>query len=209
VKRCLICDDHAMVREALGGLITRRWPDAEICEAADFPSAWALAARGADFCLVDLDMPGAEPLMGITELQAAAADLPLLVVTGSHDDQLLLELIAQGVAGFAPKQSTTAVLSAAIDLILAGGRYLPPRMADLKALPARSVDPPARRGALLSPRQLEVLRLLAQGKSNKEIAQTLEVSPATIKTHVAQIIALTSATNRIEAAMRARQLGFL
>ena len=207
MQSCLICDDHVLVREALGGLIARRWPAAEILEAGDFPSAWALAAKGADFCLVDLGMPGADALAGIERLKAAAPDMPLLVVTGSHDDGLLLELLSLGVAGFAPKQSTSAVLLAAIELVLAGGRYLPPRLAELRIVAPRPVD---RDGAgPLSARQIDVVKLLAQGLSNKDIARALELSPATVKTHVAQIIAVTGATNRTDASMRARSLGLL
>ncbi len=209
MRSCLICDDHAMVREALAGMVATRWPSANILQATDYASAWALAAQGPDLCLVDLDMPGADPRTGINGLRSAAPDMPLIVVTGSYDDALMIDVLDCGVAGFAPKQSTTAVLLAAIDLVLAGGRYLPPRLAELRAERTLTGERPSPGRELLSSRQLDVLRLLSQGLSNKDIARVLAVSPATIKTHVAQIMALMGVANRTQASMRARTLGLL
>lgn len=209
MRSCLICDDHALLREALAGLIAARWPAARIVQAANFPEAWELAGQGHDLCLVDLEMPGADPRTGIETLLAAAPNTRVVVVTGSYDDALLVDLLGRGVAGFAPKQLTGPVLLAAIELVLAGGRYLPARLAELQLSPPeaeRSLRPAA---VVFSARQMEVLSLLVMGRTNKDIARTLEVSPATVKTHVAQIIALTGAANRTEAAMRAKALGLI
>lgn len=120
---------------------------------------------------------------------------------------MMLELLARGVDGFAPKSLSGDVIGAAIALVLAGGRYLPQRLAEMQ-LPERRIAaaPPPR---LLTGRQLEVVRLMAKGQSNKDIARRLGIAPATIKTHVAQVIALTGASNRTEAAMRAGELGLL
>lgn len=210
---CLICDDHSLIRDAMAAAIGRKWPAAEILQAADFPTAWALAARGPDLCLVDLGMPGAGGREGVARILAAAPDARVLVVTGGDDDRLMLDLLSDGVAGFASKSLDTEVLAAAIDLVLAGGRYLPPRLAELLVsgpqarTPAPRRDGPAREP--LTPRQLDVLRLMAEGQSNKDIARALDLSPATIKTHVAQIIATVGAANRTEASARARALGLL
>ena len=207
MRRCLIADDHALVRAALAATVASNWPDAEIVEAVDFPSAWALAATCPDLCLADLDMPGAAPVDGVERLRAAAPDMPVLVVTGSYDDAMMLDLIARGVAGFAPKTLSAAIITAAIRLVLAGGRYLPPRLAELHA---RNDPPPPRAAAsALSPRQREVVQLMAQGLSNKDIARVLHVAPATVKSHVAQVIALTGAVNRTDASMRAQRLGLV
>ncbi len=206
MRSCLICDDHALMREALVNMVALRWPAVTVFEAGDFPSAWALAARQPDLFLVDLEMPGADPRAGVEGIRRAAPGSPLLVITGSQDDGLLVDLIKLGVAGFAMKQSTKPVLLAAIDLVLAGERYLPARFAELQRETAQA----AGRGSdLLTPRQLEIVRLLAQGRSNKDIARALAVSPATIKTHVAQILAVTGAVNRTEASSRAQALGLL
>lgn len=205
MRRCLIADDHELVRGALAAAVAGRWPDAEVTEAADFPAAWA-AAAGQDLILADLLMPGATGPEGIARLHALAPATPLMVITGTHDDRTLLDLLALGVAGFLGKTASTAVILAAIELVLAGGRYLPPRVAELAAgAGAARIDEPAP----VSARQREVLRLIAGGRSNKEIALALQVSPATIKTHVASAIAALGAQNRTDAAVKARSRGWI
>lgn len=207
MRSCLIADDHALVREALAATVAARWPDAGILHAGDFPTAWAAAARQPDLCLADLDMPGASPVDGVEALRVAAPGMKILVVTGVYDDAMMLDLLARGVDGFAPKSLSADVIGAAIALVLAGGRYLPQRLAELRLPEQRcSAAPPAR---VLTERQQEVARLMARGQTNKDIARTLGIAPATIKSHVAQVIALTGAANRTEAAMRATALGLL
>lgn len=217
MKTCLICDDHEMMREALTGAVALGWPDVAVVQASDYPAAWAAAAKGPDLIISDLVMPGSAPVEGIRRLAEAAPDTPILVVTGNEDDGVLLELIKLGVAGFAPKTSKSAVIEAAIRLVLAGGRYLPPRLAELATRDTASVAPSAAApkltpegfAARLTDRQLDVLRLIAGGGSNKEIARDLDLSPATIKAHTAAAIAALGAANRTEAAMRARELGLI
>lgn len=216
MKSCLICDDHALVRDALAGAIMAQWPGVAISTAATFPDAWQGAAASPELCLADLAMPGADERSGIAGLRRAAPAMPVLVITGSHDDRLLLDLIASGVSGFVAKTQGTAIILAAINLVLAGGRYLPPRLAELAG---RLPDPPRARAVETSPggapgsrvtaRQAAVLRLVAKGCTNKEIARLLDLSPATIKTHVAQAIAAIGATNRTDAAIRATALGLI
>ena len=213
MKSCLICDDHAMMRDALSGAVALGWPDAKIVQAADFPSAWeAAAAERPDLIISDLAMPGAGPLEGIRRLKAVAPGSSILVVTGNEEDGLLLDLLKLGVAGFAPKTSKSEVIEAAIRLVLAGGRYLPPRLLDLATLgasPAVAVTTSAPLTGRVTERQLDVLRLIATGGSNKEIARDLDLSPATIKAHAAAAIAALGAANRTEAVMRARELGLI
>ena len=204
MRRCLIADDHELVRDALAGAVAGRWPAAELVEAGDFPSAWA-RAEGNDLILADLLMPGADGTEGIARLHALAPATPLVVITGTHDDRALLALLSLGVAGFLGKTEGTAVILAAIELVLAGGRYLPPRVAELAA--GNNASPPE--PSPVSPRQREVLRLIADGRSNKEIALALRVSPATVKTHVATAIAALGAQNRTDAAVKARGRGWI
>jgi DNA-binding NarL/FixJ family response regulator len=213
VKACLICDDHPLVREALAGTVRLAWPAATLSTATDFPAAWA-AAPGHDCCIADLIMPGADPLAGIAGLRRAAPEMAILVVTGTQDDGLLLDLLDLGIAGFAPKTASGAIIEAALRLIDAGGRYLPSRLVDIAAsrFGGQAAQPraPARStGCQLSDRQLLVLRLVANGRSNKEIAVSLGLSPGTIKSHLATVQAILGARNRTDAAGRARSLGLL
>ena len=221
MKSCMICDDHVLVREALAGTVRLGWPAAVITEVGDFTAAWAEAARGHAMCIVDLMMPGAGPIEGVKGIRAAAPAMPLLVVTGTQDDSLLLDLLDLGISGFTPKTASGAIIEAALRLICAGGRYLPPRLAEIAAsrIDTGAAKPVRDAGASasatlttsggLTDRQLSVLRLVATGLSNKEVAQSLDLSPATVKTHLAVIQAVLHAKNRTDAAQRARILNLL
>lgn len=197
-----------MMREALAGAVLAIWPDADVVQCADFPQGWAAAADRPDLILSDLVMPGAAPVAGVAGLAAAAPGVPILVVTGNEDDATLLALFDLGVAGFAPKTSRAALIDAAIRVVLAGGRYLPPRLLELAAqrggLPAAPASP-----SRLTGRQLDVLRAIAAGLSNKEIARDLDLSPATIKAHTAAAMAALGAGNRAEAVFKAREQGLI
>jgi DNA-binding NarL/FixJ family response regulator len=210
MKSCLICDDHAMMREALAGAVALGWPGTQIVQAADFPQAWAAAAGGHDLIISDLVMPGAAPVDGVRRLREAAPASPILVVTGNEQDDVLLALFDLGIAGFAPKTSKSAVIEAAIRLVLAGGRYLPPRIAEIAADRRGGARlEPGQVGPRITERQTDVLRLSALGRSNKEIARELDLSPATVKAHIAAALAALGAANRTEAVVRARELGLI
>jgi len=211
MKSCLICDDHAMMREALAGAVAMGWPEAQVSQAADFPQAWRAADAAPDLIISDLAMPGAAPVEGVRRLRQAAPASPILVVTGNEEDAVLLALFDLGIAGFAPKTSKSAIIEAAIRLVLAGGRYLPPRIAELAA--ARSDAGEARAafapGPRLTARQTDVLKLIALGQSNKQIARDLDLSPATVKAHLAAATAALGAVNRTEAVVKARAIGLI
>jgi DNA-binding NarL/FixJ family response regulator len=211
MKSCLICDDHAMMREALAGAVVLGWPDVVVTQAADFTQAWAAAAAGPDLIISDLVMPGAAPVEGIRRLKAAAPASPILVVTGAEEDEVLLALFELGIAGFAPKTSKSAIIEAAIRLVLAGGRYLPPRLVELAVERAGGGGRPGGVSASLrlTERQTDVLARIALGRSNKEIARELDLSPATVKAHIAAGLAVLGAANRTEAVVRARELGLI
>lgn len=227
MQTCLICDDHALVREALVGSVKMNWPAAVVSEASDFPQAWARARSQPSFCIADLVMPGAAPLDGIKGIMQSAPDTLILVVTGTEDDALMLALLKLGVAGFAPKSASGAIVEAAMRLILAGGRYLPPRLADIVAARVDATHasdqsiikahglahrPDQVHQALpdqLTLRQIDVLKLVAHGKSNKEIARTLGLAPSTVKTHLENLFLTLGVANRTEAVGKARDLKIL
>lgn len=211
MKSCLICDDHAMMRNALAGSVAMNWPDARISLAGDFPAAWKAAMARPDLILCDLGMPGAKPIAGIEGLRKQAPRSPLLVITANEDDDLLLALLELGVAGYVPKTSTPEVIEAAIRLVLAGARYIPQRVVELANERAGADAKPftANTFGRLSERQLEVLRLIAAGESNKEIARTLNLSPSTAKAHAAAAMIALGTTNRAETAFRAREIGLI
>jgi two-component system, NarL family, nitrate/nitrite response regulator NarL len=208
MQNCLVADDHAMMRAALAGMVALGWPDAAVTAVEDFTHASAFAADNAcDLILCDLAMPDMEPIDGVRAVRTAAPDTPLIVVTGTEDDDLLLALFELGIQGFIPKTSDGQVFEAAIRLVLAGGQYLPPRLLALAGGRNAAVD----FGDLgsLTARQLDVLRLMAEGISNKEIARRLDLSPATVKAHAAAVFGALGVSNRTEAAYRARAAGLI
>lgn len=197
-----------MLRDALVGSVRLGWPGVAITEADTFPAAWQAAAALPDLILCDLVMPGAEPLAGIEGVLKAAPGVPVLVITGNDDDRILLSLFDLGVAGYLPKSSRAATIEAAIALILAGERYIPRRVLELVS--NRRASAPSDPGqARLTERQLDVLRLIAQGQSNKEIARAFDLSPATVKAHAAAIFETLDASNRTEAVAKAQALRLL
>lgn len=206
MKNCLVCDDHALLREALVGMVLQAWPEADVVEAGNFPQAWEAAKDRPDFCLVDLRMPGAEPLDGIQKLRDIAPTMPVMVVTGTASDREMLELLDLGVAGFMDKTTGGAVLVAAIRLILAGGRYVPERLAEIMPASRSNSDPAEVR---LTARQKEVIALVARGCSNKEVARLLGIAPSSVKTHLTAVQELLGTANRAESAVQARALGLI
>lgn len=194
-----------MMRAALAGVVRLVEPTVAIAEVGDFPAAWAaVVAAAPDLIVCDLAMPGAGPVEGVTRLRALVPACPILVVTGSEEDKVLLALLAADIAGFAAKTSDGAIIEAAIRLILAGGRYLPPRLAELALGVTAAAAPPR-----LSERQRDILHHMAAGRSNKEIARELDLSPATVKVHAAAAFAVLGADNRHDAVARARHFGML
>lgn len=191
----LIADDHPLVSEALAALLRARHPDARIRIIGDWPAAIAAAAADPPrLMLIDALMPGATPAQGLAAVRQAAPSALLMLISGVQDDLLLSRLLTEGVAGFLPKTAPPDVMLAAVALVLAGETYLPDRTRLQMAAP------------LLSPRQAEVGRLIAQGLTNKQIARALGIGPETVKTHVAQLIAILGAANRAEAAVKAQAL---
>lgn len=201
-----------MMRDAISGVIDFCWPEARILTACDFPEAWAAMTSRPDLCISDLGMPGASPREGIERLRGISENTAILVVTGNEDDQLLLDLYALGIAGFVPKTSRTAVIEAAIRVVLAGETYMPSRVLQLALGAGLSADKPLQ--AIASPnrltdRQIEVLQLIAKGESSKEIARRLELSPSTVKAHTAAVMTTLGASNRTDAVTKALRLGII
>lgn len=196
-----------MVIGAVSRLLTARWPGLTVDAASNFIEAEEAVDPGHEMILTDLSMPGAAPLAGISKLRRKAPATPIIVFTGLMDDSLLLDLVALPVNGVVAKVEASAVVLAAIELVIAGGHYFPPRLAQIALRDPERPSP--RMQDRITPRQQEVLQLLAAGRSNKEIAIALGLSPATIKTHVAQAMATIGAANRAEAAARAIQMGII
>jgi DNA-binding NarL/FixJ family response regulator len=197
-----LADDHPIVREALASALRGLAPDVRILEASDAGGALALLDAGSalDLLLVDLRMPGVEGLGTVRALRERAPEVPLVVVSAEDDPDIVGPLLALGVAGFVPKSETPAVIVSALRLVLAGGTYVPPRLAAAAAAPR-----PGPADAGLTPRQWEVVKLLARGLPNKSIASALGVTEGTVKVHLIAVFRALGVRNRTAAVLAARR----
>ncbi|APG62004.1 hypothetical protein LPB140_03320 [Sphingorhabdus lutea] len=196
MNRFLICDDHELVREAISSSIADEWPDAVFTETKNFPQSWEEVSKGYDLCICDLSMPGASAIEGVSQLKQSAKDMPILIVTGVDDYDLMLQLLNLGVNGFVQKNSGAKVIIAAIKLIEAGERHVPSRLLALMERKNKIDNCAITR---LTDQQRKVLQFVAQGRTNKDIAIQLGVAPSTIKSHLETAMRLLGATSRYEA----------
>jgi DNA-binding NarL/FixJ family response regulator len=212
--KILIADDHALVRQGLRQLLGDQNPDYEFVEADGLDATLeALAIGGADLLLTDLNMPGMAGAESLRALREAHPVTKVAVLTGSDDRATILQCLGAGVHGYILKASPVEEIQRAIATILAGGVYVAPSLTQLSALPpAQPVEaaPTAAHTGGNAPRfttrQIDVLRLLAEGHSNKEIARTLDLGPGTVKIHLAAIFRTLHAHNRTEAVVLAAKL---
>lgn len=209
--KILVCDDHAIFREGVMVTLRELGNDVELLEAADGDAAFALARehRDLDLVLLDLQMPGTDGWTGLSRLRSACPTLPVVILSASEDPHDARRAIDEGAAGFIPKSTRGPVLRAALSLVLSGGLYLPPHALEPAPAPVRPPrSGPTPRGVdTLTPKQLEVLRLMARGLTNAEIGDVLGVALGTVKSHVAAIFQALDVSNRTEAALVMRHLG--
>ena len=212
--KIIIADDHPLVRDSLRVVVQDLLPEAGIDEAA--AAADVLSRLEADpdveILLLDLIMPGANGFDLLERVCAEYPELKVVVLSASESPADIRKALDVGASGFVPKSSAPAVIISAIRLVIDGGVYVPQEL--LKAVPGGIPQRPlAARGdsgqASITPRQKDVLRLLATGKSNKEIARDLDLSEHTVKIHVASLLRALGVSNRTQAAVAARQQGLL
>lgn len=207
----LIADDHLLFRDGLRRLLSQFREDMVFFEAGTFDEVRALCDAGHDFelILLDLGMPGWN---GFTDLGAIHARLPralLVVVSGSERRADLLSALENGAAGYIPKSSSAKVLLGALQLVLAGGIYVPSQairgdiLSGVDPNPEDELTGAGVGGEQLTPRQREVLARLRDGKSNKQIAHELGLTEGTVKVHVTAILRLLGVRNRTQAALTA------
>jgi DNA-binding NarL/FixJ family response regulator len=194
--RALIIEDHELFADALGAVLHRIMPSVAVETASSAEAAVEKLTSGApvDLILLDLGLPGRKGRAAFDVVQAAAGRAAIALVSASEPTAEVAALIRQGARGFIHKRSTTAELTTALRFILDGGTHVPP---SLLHLPSASDD------IVLTPRQTEVLRLLAKGLSNKEIAQELGCAEPTVRVHVSTVMRLLDVENRTQAAMSA------
>ncbi len=207
--RVLLVDDHALIREGLRLLLEDLEQNIELDQAGSCEEALALAAEHAyDLVLLDLKMPGVKGLDALTIFRERHPEFPVVILSGEGTPGLVREAIEAGCMGFVPKSSSHQVFEQALKLVLAGGVYLPPDVLR-SGNPESGHDPNSNSEAIsgLSPRQVQVLRCIIQGKSNKIIARELDVSEHTVKAHLSAVFRALGVHSRTEAVFAAAKSG--
>lgn len=213
--KILIVDDHALIREALRGVLKEAKGDATIVEAADWRQASQQLERNpdVDLILLDLHLPDRDGFDVLAEMRERYPAISIAVLSARHDRESVARALDLGALGFIPKSARREVMLSALNLIFSGGMYIPPEIL-ARQEPARSASAPAPAGRRasaadlgLTDRQMDVLALMMQGKSNKAICRTLALAEPTVKNHVTAILRALKASNRTEAVIAAGALG--
>lgn len=213
--RVLVVDDHAVVREGVAALL-RAEPDVEVVgEAADGETGVRLAAELApDVVVMDIGLPDLTGIEATRRLRALRPGIRVLALTVYEKDEYLEEMLRAGAAGYVLKKAAARDLVAAIRRVHRGEVALDPEMATGYVL-RRSLEstppapPPAPPPTSLSEREREVLRLIAEGYTNREIGRQLEISEKTVQTHRANIMSKLRVHNTAELLKEARRLGLI
>ena len=206
MTRVLIVDDHPVFRDGLAGLLATL-PDVEVSgSVGSAEDALAHVRNSApDVVLMDLNLPGASGFDATRAVLGVAPATAVLIVTMVDDDDSVLAALRAGARGYVLKGAPSGEISAAIRTVAEGGAVFGAGIAS--RLVAGPVSPPTAAGeSELTPREREVLALLADGLANKQIARRLDVSIKTVQNHVSRILDKLQAADRTQAALRARGL---
>lgn len=228
--KILATDDHALIREGLHAILRGAYPDLLFIEACDGASARQRLAehRDIELVLLDVRMPDCDGIELMCQLHAQYPTLPVVMLSAESDVETVRRAIDNGAAGFLPKTSLNQILVSAINLVMAGGVYIPPeamRRSPLHVLqpapstvttspviapaaPAGEPIVPSMQALGLTDRQADVLAHLLEGKSNKQICRELDLAEATVKVHVRAILRVLGVNSRTEAMVAAARLGF-
>ncbi len=204
--KILIADDHALYRDGLRLNLNNLLPQAQILDAASFGQAIDVLKNNKDIelILLDLDMPEMSWEDGIKNIKELMPDLRIGVISALEDAHIIKKALNLGVCCYLPKNINTKVLNSALCLVLNGGTYYPPALINQAADNMNLAN-----GKKLTARQFEVLRYLAQGLSNKQIAYQMSVSEATVKLHINALLRAMGATNRTQAVIKAQKMGVI
>jgi DNA-binding NarL/FixJ family response regulator len=215
--KILVVDDHGLIREALRDVLKELRPDALVLEASNGAKAMELVVEHPDLGLIllDLSLPDRGGLSVLVELRERYPAISIVVLSAAQDRGTVVNALDLGAVGFIPKSGQREVMLSALQLVFAGGIYIPPeylaREEPLHSACAlkqpitdqRRVSP---LDAGLTGRQLDVLVHMMQGKSNKAICRTLNLALPTVKNHVTAVLMALKVTNRTEAVIAVNEL---
>lgn len=207
--KILIADDHALFRDGLALRLEEIVPDAVILQASGYSQVFKILNTESqiDVLLLDVEMQDMPWLESLKQIHAMAPKMKIIVVSASEDSRTIRTILATGVKGYIPKRSEVKVFNNALRLIIEGGNYVPPNLLEntpINALSSRNIGIKT-----LTTRQSQVLDLIAQGKSNKQIAYDMGVSESTVKLHINALLRSLHVSNRTQAVITAQKIGLI
>ncbi len=204
--KVLLIDDHVLIRDALRGVLKGLESDAAIFDASSGRQAMQLIEEHGDLSLIllDLNLPDRDGFGLLSELRERYPAVSIVVLSAFNDRDNVVEALHLGALGFIPKSASREVMMSALQLVFSGGIYIPGPATRLRQ--AGTTASPADFG--LTERQIEVLALMMQGKSNKAICRALDLAEPTVKNHVTAILKALKVTNRTEAVIAVGALGW-
>ena len=213
--KILIVDDHALVRRGMGHVVRESFSDAEILEASSAAEAMeAMVTTGADIALVDVRMPDLDGLELLHDMRERWPNVPVIMLTSFDHAHYVRRALAEGAAGYMLKDATPEDLEQAIKVALSGGgNVLSPRVIQNLfetvegATSVENGDVHHRATSSLTQRETDILALLSEGRSNRDISRALFLSEKTVKAHLAAVFRKLGVTNRTQAAMAAVAMG--
>jgi len=206
--RVLLADDHALFREGMKHILLGFEDKVDVIDAANYDEARAAIREQEpfDMALVDLSMPGLDDFQGLRSLIEEIGDVPVVIVSAMEGGAGIRRAMDCGASGYVPKTLDSNVVLSALKLVFSGGVYLPTSL-----LGTEDDSGSDRRGeggkGPLTPRQCDVLDLIAKGYSNKEIARTLDLAEGTVKLHVTALLKALDVCNRTQAVIKASAMG--
>jgi DNA-binding NarL/FixJ family response regulator len=215
--KILVCDDHALIREAMRGVLKDLTPDAAVIGASDARQLADAIQKNPDLALLllDLNLPDQDGLAILADLRESHPEISVVVLSAFQDRDTVRRALDLGALGFIPKNTERDVVLNALRLVLAGGIYIPVQALDgaaPRAVAGGASSPPGDLrdrlppGLGLTERQMQVLALVMEGKSNKAISRALSLAEHTVKNHMTAIFKALQVTSRTEAVIAVGRL---
>ena len=205
--KILAIDDHELVQEGLNHVLQILGDDIDVIQADNAQEAFMvlIGHRDLDLILLDYHLPDMTGLEMLQQLGRRAPEVPVLMISGMANAQLMRQVLTAGAAGFISKSNSSAALLKAIKVVLDGGIYTPDDLLDLEG---QIVDGTMPKRPSLSRTQERVFRCMVDGLSNRDIAQRLEIGEETVKSHVSSILRHFDVQNRTQAVLAGVNYGF-
>ncbi len=204
----LVADDHPLLREALSINMSSRFNELTVLESDDLTSTLKQLDENPkiDLVLLDLNMPGCEDFYGLLKVKQSFSNVPVIVISASDSPKVVAHVMGFGAQGFVPKTLPGDQIARAIEAVLQGQTWIPEELAEeLKQADKEDLEL-ANKMSLLTTKQFQVLKRLQQGLLNKQIADELHISEATVKSHISAIFRKLEVNTRTQAVLLAERI---